>query len=247
MFQGKVVVITGAASGIGLATAARFAAMGAQVACCDLPEADQAALAQQLPQARFYGLDVRNAKSVSAVLGDITLALGAPDILVNSAGIREICHPLDLDPLEWSRVLDVNLTGSFLMAQGVAKALRAAGKGGAIVNVASTAGLIASRDRAAYVASKHGVVGLTRQLAWDLGREGIRVNAVAPAVTRTAMTAGYFNDPVRAAEIISNYPLGRVGEAEDVAKAITFLASEDASFISGIVLPVDGGTSAGKR
>lgn len=238
-FDGKTAIVTGSGSGIGHATAALLAARGARVAHCDLSTAGL--------NGATYVVDVSDPAAVEAVCRQIKDDLGPPDILVNSAGIREICHPLSLDPAEWARVLEVNLSGSFFMAQAVARLMRESGIGGSIVNVASTAGLIASHDRAAYVASKHGVVGLTKQLAWDLGRDRIRVNAVAPAVTRTALTASYFAEPQREAEIIANYPLGRVGEAADVAKAICFLSSDDAAFISGVILPVDGGTSAGKR
>ncbi len=125
--------------------------------------------------------------------------------------------------------------------------MRDRGAGGAIVNIASTSGLLASENRAAYVASKHGVVGLTKQLALDLGPLGIRVNAVAPGVVRTPMTEAYFEDPVAVEKLNSVYPLGRPAEPEEVAEAVVFLASDAARYVTGAILPVDGGYTAGRR
>ena len=170
-----------------------------------------------------------------------------PDVLVNSAGMREFADPLEITEADWARVLTVNLSGTFHVAQGVARRLKTAGKTGAIVNVASTSGLVASENRAAYVSAKHGVVGLTKQLALDLGPVGIRVNAVAPGVIRTPMTELYFSDPDMIERLRRAYPLGRAGAPEEVAEVIAFLASERARYVTGTVVPVDGGYTAGRR
>lgn len=253
-FTNRSAIITGAASGIGWASAERLLSEGASVVLCDL----DGAKAQDLLagwQAKGHdargsfalSLDVADAEAVTQAFATIFARLPQADILINSAGIREIVPPLELQPAMWGKVLDVNLSGSFYTAQALARHLVAQGRGGAVVNVASTAGLVPSRSRAAYVASKHGVVGLSKQMAYEFGQNGIRVNAVAPSVTRTPMTESYFADPAREAEILLNFPLGRVGRPEDVAAAIAFLASDDASFITGAILPVDGGNIAGKR
>ena len=253
-FTNRSAIITGAASGIGWACAERLLSEGATVVLCDL----DATKAQELLagwQAKGHdargsfvlSLDVADPEAVAQTFAAIFARAPQADILINSAGIREIVPPLELQPDMWGKVLDVNLSGTFYTAQALARHLVAQGRGGAVVNVASTAGLVPSRSRAAYVASKHGVVGLSKQMAYEFGQNGIRVNAVAPSITRTPMTESYFADPLREAEILLNFPLGRVGRPEDVAAAIAFLASDDASFITGAILPVDGGNIAGKR
>ncbi|NKC04945.1 SDR family oxidoreductase [Ochrobactrum haematophilum] len=246
-YSGVIALVTGGASGIGKSTVERLIVEGASVVVADLYPAKSegvlreiAAKGVDIRDSFALGLDVTDGQAVEAAFANVKARFGSIGLLVNSAGIREIIAPLDLPISEWNRVLDINLTGSFMMAQAFGRQIVAAGTSGAIVNIASTAGLVASRNRAAYVASKHGVVGLTKQLAYDLGPKGIRVNAVAPAVIRTPMTESYFDDPQRIAEVLKNYPLGRVGRPEDVASAVAFLGSHDAAFISGVVLPVDG-------
>ena len=164
-----------------------------------------------------------------------------------SFGIREIVSVLDLSFEEWNRVIAVNLTGTFLVSQAFCRAVLAAGKGGRIVNLASTLGISASPNRAAYTASKHGVVGITREMALELGDKGIRVNAVAPGVTRTSMTERYFQDPVQSQVVRDIHAVGRWGEAHEIAHAILFLAEEQNGFITGAILTVDGGWTVGKK
>lgn len=247
-FAGHCALITGGGSGIGAATARLLAARGASVVVTDRDHTCAHEVAATLPHpAHARALDVKDRAAAAALFASLAAGGILPDILVNSAGVREIRHPLDLSPEEWDHVLAVNLTGSFAVAQAFARQLRDLGRPGAIVNIASTSGLLASENRAAYVSSKHGVVGLTKQLSLDLGPLGIRVNAVAPGVVRTPMTESYFDDPDRVAKLNAAYPLGRPAEADDVAEVVAFLASDSARYVSGAVIPVDGGYTAGRR
>ena len=175
------------------------------------------------------------------------MALGRLDVLVNSAGVREIVSVLDLSFDEWRRVIDINLSGTFFTSQVFARRLVSQDRAGQIVNLASTLGLMAAPKRAAYTASKHGVVGLTRQMALELGEKRIRVNAVAPGVVRTPLTERYFQDPAYAQAIRDIHALGRWAEPQEIANAILFLAAEENSFITGSILTVDGGWTAGKK
>jgi meso-butanediol dehydrogenase/(S,S)-butanediol dehydrogenase/diacetyl reductase len=249
IFTGRLVLICGGASGIGAACARLVAERGGSVIVADRDQAAAEALAASLTGGDHsaVGLDVADAAEVHALFGKLGDRRTVPDILINSAGIREVANPLDLATSEWDRVLSVNLSGSFHCCQAFARALRDQNRGGAIVNLASTSSILASPSRTAYVSSKHGVVGLTKQLAFDLGPLGIRVNAVAPGVVRTPLTEDYFHDAERVERLKAAYPLGRAAEPEDVAEVALFLASDAARFVSGAVVPVDGGYTAGKR
>lgn len=245
---GRTALVTGGGSGIGAACAVAFAAAGARVVVADRDGAAAAEVAAAIgTAASAERLDVTEAEAVARLFAALEAAGRAPDLLVNSAGIREIVDPLDLPAEDWDRVISVNLSGTFHACRAFGRRLRAAGRPGAIVNVASTSAILASPNRAAYVASKHGVSGLTRQLAFDLGPLGIRVNAVAPGVVRTPMTEAYFEDEERMARLRAAYPLGRAAEPEDVAGVALFLASDAARFVTGAIIPVDGGYTAGKR
>lgn len=248
-FNGRVALITGGGSGIGATAARGFSARGARVVVADLNATAAARVAGEIgPGARGEGLDVTDPASVQALFARLAADGIVPDVLVNCAGIREIVHPLDLSFEEWNRILAVNVTGSFLVAQAFARELRDLGRRGAIVNLGSTSGILATESRAAYVTSKHAVAGLTKQLSLDLGPLGIRVNAVAPGVTRTPLTENvFFDDPDFSRKLAHLYPLGRAGEPEDVAAAILFLASDAADYITGTILPVDGGYTAGRK
>jgi meso-butanediol dehydrogenase/(S,S)-butanediol dehydrogenase/diacetyl reductase len=239
--ENRTALITGGASGIGAASAALMSARGARVVVADLGEGAP-------PEGgRAERLDVTDAEAVTDLLDRLAAEGWLPDILVNSAGMREFADPLEIAEADWLRILNVNLNGTFNVAQGVARRLRDTGRSGAIVNVASTSGLLASEGRAAYVSAKHGVVGLTKQLSLDLGPLGIRVNAVAPGVIRTPMTEMYFSDPDMSDRLRRAYPLGRAGAPEEVAEVIAFLASDLARYVTGAVVPVDGGYTAGRR
>ncbi len=251
-FAGRVVLITGAgaAAGIGAATARAFAARGVSVALADRDGAAARASADAILAdgglARAYTLDVTDPAQVEAVVAAVEAEMGPVAVLVNNAGIGERTGFLDLTLEAWRQVMEVNLTGAFLCAQAVARRMVARGAGGAIVNVASVAGLTAVPGRAAYIASKHGLVGLTRALALDLGGAGIRVNAVAPGSVETPLTAALLARPGAREATARRHPLGRHGQPDEIARAIAFLASDEAGFITGASLPVDGGFLSGK-
>ena len=245
-FAGKCAFVTGGGSGIGAACARMFVERGGSVVLIDRDGDKTRTLATKLG-GRAEVLDVTDADAVKALVARLAAAGIVADVLVNCAGVRETADPLEISPEYWEGILKVNLSGTFYITQAVAKLWRDLGRAGAIVNVASTSGIFASEQRATYVSSKHGVVGLTRQLALDLGPLGIRINAVAPGVIRTPMTEAYFDDPATAERIRNVYPLGRVGEPEDVAEVVLFLASDRARHVTGAVIPVDAGYTAGRR
>jgi NAD(P)-dependent dehydrogenase (short-subunit alcohol dehydrogenase family) len=191
-------------------------------------------------------LDVSDAAAVSEAITDAEIRFGALDVLINSAGIRGVANVLDVDAEQWLKVHAVNLQGTLNTIQAFCKRVIAAGRPAAVVNVSSMAGITGVPNRAAYVSSKHAVVGLTRELAIEVGSRGIRVNAVAPGMIRTPMTEVMFQDSDSVRRIQAMHALGREGLPEEVAEAILFLASDQASFISGVILPVDGAATAGK-
>ena len=250
-FKDQAVLVTGGGSGIGRATCLMAAVEGARIAVGDLDAGRAAATVREVRaaggEAHAVQVDVADPASAARCVDAAGTALGRLDVLVNAAGIREIAPVLDLSYEEWRRVVDVNLSGTFLPSQAFARRLVAAGRQGSIVNLASTLGLMAAPQRAAYVASKHGVVGLTKQMALELGEMGIRVNAVAPGVIRTALTERYFQDPAMTETIRGIHALGRWGEAEEVARAILFLAAPEQGFVTGSILAIDGGWTTGKR
>lgn len=246
-FEGRGALVTGGSSGIGKATAARLLAEGARVVIDGRDEARLAAAVQELApggEISAISADVAREDEVTRLVDEALARLGRIDVLVNSAGIDGAgAEALDLSADGWRRVLDVNLTGPFLVAQAVARHMAATG-GGAIVNVASLNGLAAEAGFADYNTSKGGLVMLTRSLAVDLVQHNIRVNAVCPGYILTPMTAGYAADPATGAAIRAAIPMGRVGDPAEVAAAIAFLASDDASYITGELLVVDGGRLA---
>ena len=248
-FDGKRLFITGAAGGIGQACVKRFHEQGATVVASDYDAAAAQAVVNRLgggSRLIAAGLDVTEPAAVEAVFGSVERQIGPLDHLVNSAGITNIAGTTEISPDTWRKVHAVNLDGTFYMSKAFATRAIASGRAGSVVNLASVAGILALPDRPAYVSSKHAVVGLTREMALEFGPAQIRVNAVAPGVIRTPMSEHHFQDPERAARIAKAHPLGRGGWPEEVAAAIAFLCSDAASFITGVVLPVDGGYSAGK-
>lgn len=242
----KVAIITGGARGMGAATSRLFAAEGAKVAIADLLDEAGEALATELGDAaRFYHHDVTSedgwAKLVEAVEAD----LGPVDILVNNAGILLFRALLETTLDEYEKVLNVNLVGEFLGIKAVAPGMIARGKG-SIVNISSVDGMKGANGLAAYSSSKWGVRGLTRVAALELGHKGVRVNSVHPGGVDTMMTNqdGRSRDAV--SERFGNIPLQRVGAPEEVAKATLFLASDDASYLAGAEIAVDGGMLTGQ-
>lgn len=239
------VIVTGAASGIGDAVVREMLGHGYAVEALDRDRASlEAASAEWNGDYSLYECDVADESSVQLFFSSVVERGRTLRGLVNAAGIREIEFPLDLTTHEWTRVLSVNLTGTFLMCREAAPLLAA---GGSIVNISSSAGLFGITHRAAYSSSKHGVIGLTKTLAHDLGATlGVRVNAVCPGSISTPLTAQYTTDESFLESLKQTVPLGRPGTAPEVAEVIHFLLSRRSAYVSGAVVPVDGGWSASK-
>jgi NAD(P)-dependent dehydrogenase (short-subunit alcohol dehydrogenase family) len=243
-FSGRVGLITGAGSGIGRATARILAERGGAVVAADVNAAAAEETAAQVRasggRAEACGCDVTRAEDVDAAVTLARRAFGRLDVVVNCAGILRVARLEDTSEKEWEEVLAVNLTGAFLLTRASLRALREQG-GGAIVHIASRAAIRAKEGHGAYSASKAGILQLTQMAAVEGARDGVRVNCVCPGFIDTPMTRrGYDIDAAITAwkEVC---PLGRPGTPEDVAKAMLFLASDDAGFITGVALPVDGG------
>ncbi len=229
----RVALVTGAGSGIGREVAERFTREGARVFGFDRA-GDVAVLG-----------DVRSPADVEAAVQHVVSAAGRIDILVNCAGVREIGDVYTMGTEEWDNVIAVNLSGTFYCCQAAARRMRDGG-GGSIVNISSVGGLIGLAGRPAYTAAKHGVVGLTKSLARDLGPAGIRVNAICPGLIRTPLTEQYFGDGSFEEGLRTVVPQGRVGLPEDVADAAVYLAGSQSGYVNGIALTVDGGWLAEK-
>ena len=247
-FKDKVVVVTGAGSGIGRVMAQRFAAEGAKVAVVDwmneLAAGVTAEISRAGGQAVSIRADVSAARDVDAMVAEVGSRLGPVDVLVNNAAIADGDDLLQIDEATWDRDVAVVLRSVFLCSKAVLAPMIDRG-GGTIVNITSVNGLTALGNEA-YSAAKAGVINLTQGIAVRYGSHGIRCNAIAPGTIRTPIWQERIDrDPVVFQRLVKWYPLGRVGEPDDVANAALFLASDDASWITGTVLRVDGGLLAG--
>ncbi len=248
--QDKVCLVTGGAAGIGKATAERFAAEGAKVLICDLAEDAGKQVAEAIG-GKFYKVDISDRGAVQAWIEGVIAEFGKVDVLVNNAGVIRDGQLVkvkngelvkEMSEADWDMVIDVNLKGTFNCTQAVSPFMINAGSG-VILNATSIVGLDGNFGQTNYVASKAGVIGMTKVWARELGRYGIRVNAVAPGFTLTEMVQQM---PEKVLEgMVARTPLGRMGKPEDIANAYLFLASDEASFISGVTLRVDGAIVVG--
>ena len=241
-FQDQVVVVTGASRGIGRAIALRFGTEGAIVACIATKKENAQGTVDQIiaagGRAEAFGLDVSDSKSVEAVFTSISETLGSPTILVNNAGITRDTLLMRMKDEDWQSVIDINLKGSFNCIKAVMKGMMKA-RSGRIINISSVVGLHGAAGQVNYAASKAGLIGMTLAVAKELGSRNITCNAVAPGFISTDMTAELSEDMKNSA--ISNTPLGRLGEGEDIAGVVAFLASDDAAYVTGQTITVDGG------
>lgn len=247
-FRDKVALITGGAGGIGRAAALAFADEGARVVVVDMAETEGVRTVQMVReaggQASFVAADVSRSADCAAMVRHAVTAFGRLDVAFNNAGVGGSGFPLaEEEEMAWDRTIAINLKGVYLAMKHEIPAMIAAG-GGAIVNTASVAGLVGNPGLGAYCASKHGVVGLTRSAALEYIGQGIRINAVCPGATRTGLLEAWFQDPQVEQHVMQLHPIGRVAGPEEIARAVLFLASADASFMVGHAMPVDGGLTA---
>ncbi|MFC5701610.1 SDR family NAD(P)-dependent oxidoreductase [Cohnella faecalis] len=246
-FANLTTLVTGAGQGIGFAIAERFAAEGAHVLLADIKESTLIEAEEKLRAAGYsasrYAFDVSSPDQVDEAISRMIGERGEIHILANNAGIASEEPFVDIPDERWRRMIDVNLNGMFYVAQRVSRAMVRQGKG-TIVNMASTNGLVGEAGYAHYNASKGGVVLLTKTMAIELGRSGIRVNAVCPGYIVTPLSASIDSEGVVERYVERYIPLGRTGKPEDVASVFAFLASDDAAFITGECIVVDGGQLA---
>jgi NAD(P)-dependent dehydrogenase (short-subunit alcohol dehydrogenase family) len=244
-FESKVVIVTGGASGIGKDAAVAFGAEGAKVVVADIANAEETVgqIKETGGEAVFVRTDVRKAPDVQSMVGRCIELYGGVDYAFNNAGISGAFSALaDYDPQTWSDVIAVNLTGVFLsMKYEIPEMIRRGG--GAIVNLSSAAGIKSSSDVGpAYNASKHGVVGLSKGAAVQYADRGIRINVVCPGLIRTPLSERtLLRDEPTARAIIGKHPIGRVGEPREVTSLVLWLCSDESSFVTGAIIPVDGG------
>lgn len=246
---GKVAIVTGSAQGIGRAIALRLAEEGCSVVIADLNlDAAQATAAEAADLGKHAGaqslavqVDVASRPSVEAMLAQTVAAWGRVDVLVNNAGIFGNARFEEMTDEQWKRMLDVNLYSVFLVSQVVVRRWLAHRTPGVIVNLASVSGIVAFTDSSHYAAAKMGVIGLTRCLAMEMGPHDIRVNGVAPGIIATAMTRHSLETPELSGDWLRRIPQRRYGTPEDVAGVVAFLASDDAAYVNGEIVFIDGG------
>jgi meso-butanediol dehydrogenase/(S,S)-butanediol dehydrogenase/diacetyl reductase len=244
-FEDRTAVVTGGASGIGAATARRLAQEGARVMIADRDHEKGEALAAELPVVTFQPCDVSEPSQIEALARRAEALFGGVDILFNNAGIGGASQDsTELDPAVWRQVMAINLDSVFLLSRQVIPMMRRRG-GGVIVNTASISGLGGDYNFTAYNASKAAVINYTKALALDHARDNIRVNAVCPGLIETALTAGLTHAPALLKHWKSHIPMRRAGTAEEIANIVCFLASDEASYMTGSMVVADGGVTAG--
>lgn len=243
-FDGRTCLVTGGGRGIGRAVALALAAEGASVALCARTAAEVEAVEGEIGEGALgLAVDVTDQASCERAVADVTGRFGKPSVLVNAAGISPVRQRAEQHAVDaWRDILDVNLTGSFLMTRAAAPALLE--RGGAVVMISSVTGRIASPRLAAYGASKAGLTHLTRTLAREWASRGVRVNAVSPGYVETELTGAMLAVERLREEIVGQTPLGRIATVEEIVPAVLFLASDEASYITGAELLVDGGMAA---
>ncbi|KGJ02104.1 NAD(P)-dependent dehydrogenase, short-chain alcohol dehydrogenase family [Paracoccus halophilus] len=250
-YTGQVVVVTGAGSGMGRAMVGEFTARGAYVAALDINLSKARETVEGLSSPKMadpFEVDVADAQSVGACIEAVIDRWGRIDLLCNNAGVLDAHTPAhETSPVEWNRVLSVNLTGPFLMSRAVIPQMLKQGKG-AIINTSSTSGFSAAGGGTAYTASKHGVIGLTRQLTFEYGALGIRVNSICPGATATPLALPQHNEASPDMDLaISKVPARRWCRPEEIAKLAAFLGSDDADYVHGSAYVMDGGWLTGAR
>jgi NAD(P)-dependent dehydrogenase (short-subunit alcohol dehydrogenase family) len=248
--EGKVGLVTGGTSGIGRETAVLFAKAGAKVVVAGRREVEGQETIELIQTAGGDGLfvraDVSKASQVEALVQKVVEKFGRLDVAFNNAGIEGVWVPIvEQSEEDWDRTIDINLKGTWLCLKYEIQQMLKQGSGGAIVNMASIAGLIGSAAAATYSASKHGVLGLTKSSALETARSGIRINAVCPAVIETPMGERLFGAPAVRRNIIGLHPIGRFGRPAEIAEAVVWMCSDRASFMTGQSLVLDGGFLAG--
>lgn len=246
--KGKVTLITGAASGLGQATALLFAKEGAKVVVADVNEIGGVETVDPIRsaggEATFVRTDVTSAKDAEAMVKATIDAYGKLDVLFNNAGIAMRLPVVELPEADWDRCIDINLKGVYLSSKYAIPEMINNG-GGSIINMASIFGIVGARTRAAYAASKGGVVNLTRSMALDYAPYQIRVNCICPGFVETPLFKGVVKSQEEYQALVNLHPMGRLGTPMDVAYGALYLASDESAFVTGIALPIDGGYTAG--